>query len=48
MSPSVTYDKNDTQNKHFLIEILQYIYSFVHSTENFNDYYFRNKKRKLN
>ena len=35
--PSVTYDKNDTQNKHFLIEFLQFIYSFVHSTENFKN-----------
>ena len=30
--PSVTYDKNDTQKKHFLIEFLQFIYSFVHIT----------------
>ena len=36
--PSVTYDKNDTQNKHFLIEFLQFIYSFIQSTENLNNY----------
>ena len=36
--PSVTYDKNDTQKKHFLIEFLEFIYSFVHSTEYLNNY----------
>ena len=31
--PSVTYDKNDTQKKHFLAEFLQLINSLLYSTD---------------